>query len=119
MTTPKCPLCGNDIQVVYNNYYKGWASGCFECGWRTALMSNTKKDALEAAEEFISKFPPIMRLKQGDNVMLYDRELCAVHSVNLKYNRVVLQNCRADIMVETADKIKKWPWEFEQEGGQQ
>lgn len=124
MTTPKCPLCGGTPEYILEEgdgicEY----AGCPKCGlcatpsWGDWNCNPSKEATWQRWRDLVSKFPSIMRLKQGDNVMLYDRELCAVHSVNLKYNRVVLQNCRADIMVETADKIEKWPWEFEQEGG--
>lgn len=131
MTTPKCPLCGSNFKLddslcrnsqdILNN-----AAGptvyfcrCDGCGLSAEHCGNPVR-AWEKTEEFISKFPPIMRLRQGDNVMVHFGD--GAHTVlytNVDRGKIYLQDVYGNAQSYDVDEIEKWPWELEQEGGQQ
>ena len=71
MKTPKCPICGTVLQFFHELKFGGLGRvGCSSCEWVTFLASPPQ--AWKAAEEFISKFPPIMKVCPGDKVKLYE-----------------------------------------------
>ena len=68
-------------------------------------------------EKLVSKFPPIMRVQEGD--------LIAVHTGNaIKIQKIKAIN-KENFLLQTSigivyiDAVLKWPWELEQKGEQQ
>lgn len=74
--------------------------------------------AWKDAEEFISKFPPIMRVNQGDNVLVcFDYNIFTVIDMDWPRGKIYLQDIYGEAHSCNADEIDKWPWELEQKGG--
>lgn len=86
--------------------------GCAPCGWVTFLASPPR--AWEDAEDFISKFPPIMRIRKGDKVMVYNK-ISTVRKVNMDLATIYLEGIYSEPFY--CHDIQKWPWELEQKGG--
>lgn len=73
MKTLRCPLCGNELTSIFRMTKTGSLKnkyGCLICGWETFELRKNENLAWKDAKEFISKFPPIMRAHQGDNLKL-------------------------------------------------
>ena len=97
MKTPKCPLCGTNSEY-------------FLCAIGTNPYYATK--------EYVSKFPPIMRLGQGDNVMVrFSDDTHTVLYTNVDRGKIYLQDVYGNALPYDVDEIKQWPWELEQKGG--
>lgn len=120
MKTPKCPICGTVLQFFHELKFGGLGRvGCSSCEWVTFLASPPQ--AWKAAEEFISKFPPIMRVCPGDTVELYNSdEPKTVVGKSAEAGELYLKVDEAGWETETAraDDIYRWPWELGQEGGE-
>lgn len=125
MNDIKCPLCDNKLvkRCAYN-YESIAALTCLNCGYQildevdlNVIRKNEYNHALsiadyEAAERFISKFPPIMRLNQGDNVMVHFSD--GPHTVlytNVDRGKIYLQDVYGKAESYDVDEIDKWPWE--------
>ena len=92
--------------------------GCPNCDWTTLL--GFEETVWEEAEKIVSKFPPIMRLRQGDNVLVWlSDDIHTVLGTDLVSGKIHLQDVYGDADSYPPDGIKKWPWELEQKGGQQ
>lgn len=78
--------------------------------------------AWKDAEEFISKFPPIMRVHPGDKIRHFYQwdyrrgEPQIVEEVNVEKGWIKVKEY---IALLHPNEITTWPWELEQEGGQQ
>ena len=118
MKTPKCPLCGKIFKLsTIENKGQLHFFACYKCNYQLR-MSPRKDFALEYANDFISKFPPIMRLGQGDNVMIWlSDDIYTVLGTDLEAGKIHLQDVYGDADSYYPTNIKKWPWEFEQKGG--
>ena len=68
MKNLKCPLCGGSFEL-FEEGANIYLYQCLDCPLASSV-SYTEKGALENAKELISKFPPIMRIHQGDNLKL-------------------------------------------------
>lgn len=122
----KCPLCGFEIRlqsdVVYDDSYTGgyvevYYYECIKCPLTTTPVYSAE-DAEEDVEDLISKFPPIMRLNQGDNVLIWLRDdIYTVLGTDLEAGKIHLQDVYGDADSYYPTNIEKWPWEFEQKGG--
>lgn len=121
----KCPLCGNEITLKYalntffarEHYNDKCYCGCSECEWGVTMAKGTPELAWKDVEKFLAKFPPIMRVHEGDKLHFLDRQLhyqyfATVEKVNLKdmWIKTERGTCRPD-------DVLKWPWELEQKGG--
>lgn len=129
----KCPLCGEKLKMIQPYEYESiMAPGCLECGYQVLNktdMNNTLSIITEidpydntfndkSLEHFISKFPPIMRLRQGDNVLVWlSDDIHTVLGTDLASGKIHLQDVYGDADSYPPDGIKKWPWELEQKGG--
>lgn len=119
MTTPKCPLCGKLLKLsTIENKGQLHFFACYKCNYQLR-MSPRKDFALEYAEKFISKFPPIMRVNPGDFITYLSRfgerfDYAQIYEID-SYN-CVIQTSRGTCR---PDDVLKWPWELEQKGGQQ
>lgn len=121
MKTLKCPLCGNELTSIFRMTKTGSLKnkyGCLICGWETFELRKNENLAWKDAKEFISKFPPIMRLNQGDNVLIWlSDDIYTVLGTDLEAGKIHLQDVYGDADSYYPTNIKKWPWEFEQKGG--
>lgn len=117
MKTPKCPICGTVLQFFHELKFGGLGRvGCSSCEWVTFLASPPQ--AWKAAEEFISKFPPFMRVHQGNNLKLdFNDDILTVIGKDTDRGKLYLENCRGDVEIATPDDVDQWPWEIEQKGG--
>lgn len=75
MKEVKCPLCGGNLEIVQVYQYESVESpGCLNCGYQILdkdAIESARRNAfprgkmfpndLKTAEEFVSKFPPLMR----------------------------------------------------------
>lgn len=113
----QCPLCGTVLQFFHELKFGGLGRvGCSSCEWVTFLASPPQ--AWEAAEEFISKFPPIMRVWPGDKLQVNDGSICEV--INVNKNQAVMDVRRGEgrpVFTIADTHVIRWPWELEQEGG--
>lgn len=116
MKTLKCPLCGEELAPSVQRY--GFEYVCWKCKWQTASLCPTEQGAKKAAQKLISKFPPIMRLNQGDNVLIWlSDDIYTVLGADLEAGKIHLQDVYGDADSYYPTNIKKWPWEFDQKGG--
>lgn len=118
----QCPLCGGNItiekRVLYSDRPLLFHAGCEQCRWETNRGYAAEKDAWKDAEKFVSKFPPIMRLGQGDNVMVrFSDDTHTVLYTNVDRGKIYLQDVYGNVLPYDVDEIKQWPWELEQKGG--
>ena len=112
----KCPTCKGELKQ-FNVLRDGTLVevGCHKCKWST--HPNSPVEAWKEVEEFISLFPPIMRLEVGDKLHFlksYGRQHYATVEEGVLSDGWILTDkgaCRTD-------EVLKWPWELEQEGGQ-
>lgn len=124
MKNIKCPLCGEEYEfnkITISKKYEYRQARCLVCKYSLDL-SNTMTGAKKIAEEFISKFPSIVRLKIGD-------ELVVKESNSLyHYFRVTEIDINSGIFwgiclkTDNLEQFKyedvaEWPWEFKQEEG--
>lgn len=120
MKDVKCPLCRTTYTLsTYGIPEQGCVAYSFECEKCRYELSRYKTldGAVSSAKKFISKFPPIMRVHEGDKLHFLDRQLhyqyfATVEKVNLKdmWIKTERGTCRPD-------DVLKWPWELEQKGG--
>lgn len=121
----KCPVCGSffelDISLSYYdhhdvNFKDAYRYVCNDC----ALTSDWGRDKEEAENELrnlIAKFPPIMRLNQGDNVLIWPSDdIYTVLGMDLEAGKIHLQDVHGNADSYYPTNIKKWPWEFKREG---
>lgn len=110
MKNIKCPLCGEEYEfnkITISKKYEYRQARCLVCKYSLDL-SNTMTGAKKIAEEFISKFPPFMRVHEGNIVeilRLYGPRPEKINSIEIYINSTSIDN------------ITKWPWEFKQEEG--
>lgn len=128
MKTLKCPLCGGVPQLTTKQIDEIEVCQILcECGLGTEVneywldpKDDPEEDELRAWkdwEKLVSKFPPIMRVQEGD--------LIAVHTGNaIKIQKIKAIN-KENFLLQTSigivyiDAVLKWPWELEQKGEQQ
>ncbi len=117
MKTPKCPLCGKDLILekllteTEDKYF--CRAKCTRCHWITEIGRTSEKRAWQDAEEFISKFPPIMRIQPGDNVRIsFSSDVHTVVYTNLESMKIYLQDCHGEIDSCYPSLIDRWPWEL-------
>lgn len=113
----KCPLCKEKLEQ-FNILRDGTLVevGCHKCKWST--HPNSPEEAWKEVKELISLFPPIMRLNQGDNVLVYFAyDIYTVIDTYVPSGAIYLQDVYGDVHSCGVNDIKKWPWELEQKGG--
>lgn len=125
----KCPLCGGTPQFVTKDIDEIEVCQILcKCGLATEVneywldpKDDPEEDELRAWkdwEKLVSKFPPIMRLRQGDNVLVWlSDDTHTVLGTDLASGKIHLQDVYGDADSYHPDGIKKWPWELEQKGG--
>ena len=113
MKTLKCPLCGTPLKQFEDlSYEMAGTVGCPECEWTT--FKAYPEEAWKAAEEFISKFPPIMRVWPGDKVKLYeDRHPKKIIGKNADRGILYLETASGPPEPVHHDDVELWPWEIE------
>lgn len=128
MKNIECPLCGGAPQFATKQIDEIEVCQILcECGLGTEVneywlnpKDDPEEDELRAWkdwEKLVSKFPPIMRAREGD--------LIAVHTGNaIKIQKIKAIN-KENFLLQTSigivyiDAVLKWPWELEQKGEQQ
>ena len=113
----KCPLCKEKLEQ-FNVLRDGTLVevGCHKCKWST--HPNSPEEAWKEVEELISLFPPIMQLRQGDNVLVWlSDDIHTVLGTDLASGKIHLQDVYGDADSYDPAGIKKWPWELERKGG--
>lgn len=119
--TTKCPLCGGKPEYIEFGCGDGESDliQC-NCGLCTPAGSypNGEENCWKDWEKLVSKFPPIMRLRQGDNVLVWlSDDIHTVLGTDLALGKIHLQDVYGDADSYYPTGIKKWPWELEQKGG--
>lgn len=127
MTTPKCPLCGGTPEYILEEgdgicEY----AGCPKCGlyvapsWGDWNCSPNEEATWQRWRDLVFKFPPIMRVNQGDNVLVWlSDDIHTVLGVDLEAGKIHLQDVYGDAESCYPNGIKKWPWEIKKKGGKQ
>lgn len=127
--TPKCPLCGETPQFATKDIDEIEVCQILcKCGLATEVnefwlhsKDDPEEDELRAWkdwEKLVSKFPPIMRLRQGDNVLVWlSDDIHTVLGTDLASGKIHLQDVYGDADSYYPTGIEKWPWELDQEGG--
>lgn len=112
----KCPVCNTllkEFRDMNDKYHV--RVGCVNCKWTTFLAD--PEIAWEEAKELISKFPPIMRVREGDSINYLARwgEIIS----DAKIREIDHQKCIIITSRGTChpNDVLKWPWELEQKGG--
>lgn len=117
----KCPLCGGKPEYIEFGCGDGESDliQC-NCGLCTPAGSypNGEENCWKDWEKLVSKFPPIMRLNQGDNVLVWlSDDIHTVLGTDLALGKIHLQDVYGDADSYYPTGIKKWPWELERKGG--
>lgn len=108
----RCPLCNQEVKAfVCPGEEDLWKAGCFTCQWETAFTSLTKQKALQKAEEFVSKFPPIMRVIPGDQVIIGPNYVETITAVNREGGYMKFGDGGH---IALPMDVAEWPWELEQ-----
>lgn len=116
MKTLKCPLCGEELAPSVQRY--GFEYVCWKCKWQTSSLCSTEQGAKKAAQKLISKFPPIMRVWPGDEVLCGSRPSpVTIVSKNIECGEIKIRDCHRTYFIIDCDDVLAWPWDFEQEGG--
>lgn len=113
----KCPLCGTNSEYflceIGTNPYYATTAKLFGCP--TCKIGFNHPDGWE---EYVSKFPPIMRVKVGDKVEVLETGnkslISEVRQVRVKQGVIAVIGSRR--LYNTID-VFRWPWELEQKGG--
>lgn len=118
MKTPKCPLCGTNSKYFFceigTNPYYATAVKLFGCP--TCKIGFNHHDGWK---EYVSKFPPIMRVWPGDNLEVEDGSVCEVMKVDKKLTTMDVRRGEGRPVFTIADThVIRWPWELEQKGGE-
>jgi hypothetical protein len=109
-----CPLCGGEPQRFESLFTsKLYSFGCPKCGFTTFWGAGLEWDAWEV---LVSKFQPISRIRVGDTLMDKSGLTITVSWVS-PYKDFFNEVDRGRIL-DSAD-VGLWPWEFEEEGGEQ
>lgn len=120
MKNIKCPICGAAYTLSTYGFpekIEAYRFECEECDYGFDRRESYE-EAVSVAKKFISEFPPIMRLNQGDNVLVWlSDDIHTVLGVNLEAGKIHLQDVYGDANSYNPTGIKKWPWELEQKGG--
>lgn len=116
MKNLKCPLCGGSFEL-FEEGANIYLYQCLDCPLASSV-SYTEKGALENAKELISKFPPIMRIHQGDNLKLdFEDDILTVIGKDTDRCKIYLEDCKGNTEIATPDDVEEWPWELKQKGG--
>lgn len=124
MKTPKCPLCGNEMQLrsdeVCSGYYMPlYYYECIGCPLATTPV-DTAKEAENQIKDLISTFPFIMRLNVGDNLTYFGTsDFVTVVRKDMESCEIQIETPEGELYIIEPKDVHKWPWELEQEGGQQ
>lgn len=117
----KCPLCRTTYTLsTYGIPEQGCVAYSFECEKCRYELSRYKTldGAVSSAKKFISKFPPIMRLNQGDNIKVrFTDGIGTVLYTDLEQGKIFFQDVYGDGSYCHPDFVYQWPWELEQKGG--
>lgn len=122
MNTPKCPLCGHEMQLqsdvydedLYTGYYTPlYYYECINCPLATT-PTDTAKDAENQLKELISQFPPIMKVWPGDTVV-WKHTPVTVLDKEVLYGELLVINSQGSKFLLDPPDIEKWPWELEQQ----
>lgn len=112
----KCTLCGTNseyfLHEIGTNPYYATTAKLFGCP--TCKVGFNYPDGWK---EYVSKFPPIMRLQLGDSISYLTRYGERVN--NAKVHEINRDNCVIQTSRGTCrpDDVLKWPWELDQKGG--
>ncbi len=129
--TPKCPLCGTPLKAIRDYDVQGvttnWVAGCYNCFFQSSHFWKTKKACLEDMDRLVSLFPPLLRVQVGDKIKVWHHQGQPDEEI---YTGTVREIYREDGFMKVDEEdglilfpyptgIAFWPWELEQEGGQQ
>lgn len=117
MKNIKCPVCEEKLDQ-FNILRDGTLVevGCHKCKWST--HPNSPEGAWKEVEEFISKFPPIMRVHKKDKVILTNGILYEVVDIDRRNLALTVRSEKWKPVLEIWDaQIIKWPWEIKKKGG--
>lgn len=119
MKTPKCPLCGNEMQLrsdeVCSGYYMPlYYYECIGCPLATTPV-DTAKEAENQIKDLISRFPLIMRVWPGDEVVWKNTPVTVIDK-DVQYGELLVINSQGSKFLLDPQDIEKWPWEIEQKG---
>lgn len=110
----KCPVCGASLdyflqEIGTNPYYSTTAKlfGCPTC----RVGFNSRNEWIE----YVSKFPPIMRVEVGDKLIYYDALYERQGGIVQHIDRFSMKILMKSGDYPTSDRIIKWPWEIEQD----
>ena len=116
MKTPKCPVCGNEMQLQSDEICSGYYTPlyyyeCIACPLATT-PADTAKDAENQIKELISKFPPIMRVWPEDTVVWKNTPVTILDK-DVPCGELLVINSQGRKFLIPHHAIEKWPWELE------
>lgn len=109
MAMLKCPVCNTPLKEFEDSAYELSSVGCPRCEWTTFKVY--PEEAWKAAEEFINKFPPAMRVHPGDKIIYFDNLYHRVGGTVMGKDPVTMRIILEDGST-TADMVYKWPWQL-------
>lgn len=75
---------------------------------------------MEDMDRLVALFPPIMRIQAGDKLIYFGTsDIVTVVSKDMETCEIKIEYPTGDRYVLEPKDVAKWPWELDQEGGQQ
>jgi hypothetical protein len=113
----KCPICGSK-RTFLDIIPQGYQYICTQCGL-CALRQFTPQEAAEAWNELVSKFPPIMRLQIGDELVVNESNsgyhyfrVTEIYRNESTFFGICLKTNELEQF--KYEDVSEWPWELEQ-----
>lgn len=117
--TPKCPICGGRI-TYSSDSFRILRGGCLPCGWQTLNGWYTVVNRDKAVLDFISQFPPFMRVYPGDKIRYdagdeeFDGIVVGIERDEHNDRHLLVESmCYSGTDRVYSYQIIKWPWELE------
>ena len=84
-----------------------------------ALRQFTPQEAAEAWNELVFKFPPFMRVHQGNNLKLdFNDDILTVIGKDTDRCKIYLEDCNGNTEIATPEAVEQWHWEPNRKEGQ-
>lgn len=125
-----CPLCGGEPKVICELVVDAYICNivCQGCGLNSSFNSLDETHGEDVSwgkwEEFISKFPPIMRLQEGDiflkhydwrshyfcQIISIDKDDNTIHYKEIDENGILIEYLK---MINSVSSISLFPWDLQ------
>lgn len=124
----KCPFCGKKPETHYYDEEEGhdefWITGCPDCDLFSGITAASKEISQRDWNTLIAKFPSIMRLEIGDELVVNESNsgyhyfrVTEIYINNSTFFGICLKTNELEQF--KCEDVSEWPWELEQKGEQE